>query len=137
MAITNYADSSFILVCSWKHFLIGWSFVKYSWHQQCLQVEHPTMVNNVKHVSTKGPFLKYSWHLRFFNWHTIKGLTSVQQFWFNTLSTHIYGWYNVLEDGWNAVLFTTLLQLFISTRLITISGQFQFYTYNILIFIQK
>jgi len=39
------------------------------------------LLNNVKHVSTKGSFKKYSWHLRFFDWNTIKTLTSVQLFW--------------------------------------------------------
>jgi len=58
------------------------SFVEYSWHQQCLQVEFLVMlVNNVKHVSTKGSFLKYFWHLRFFSWHIVKTLTSVKLFW--------------------------------------------------------
>ncbi len=82
MTITNYVDLFTILVYSWKHFSTTWSFVEYSQHQQCFQVELPIMlVNNVKHVSTKWSFLKYSWHLMFFSWHTIKTLTSVQLFW--------------------------------------------------------
>jgi hypothetical protein len=82
--IENYQliDLFTILVYSWKHFSIAWSFAKYSQHRQCLQVELPTMlVNNVNHVSTKGSFLKYSWHLRFFSWHTVNTLTSVQLLW--------------------------------------------------------
>jgi hypothetical protein len=60
MEITNLIDLFAILVYSWKHFSIGWSFVEYSQHQQCLQVEHPIiLVNNVKLVSTKGPFSNF------------------------------------------------------------------------------
>jgi hypothetical protein len=56
------------------------SILKYS----MIKVEenlHTMLVNNVKHVSTKGLFLKYSWHLRFFSWHIVKTLTNVQLFW--------------------------------------------------------
>jgi hypothetical protein len=42
-------------------FQLGGHIAEYSCHQQCLQVELPTMlVNNVKHVSTEESFLKYS-----------------------------------------------------------------------------
>jgi hypothetical protein len=55
--------------------------IEYCQYQQCLQVEHPTMlINNVKHVSTKEPFSKHFWHLRFFSWHVVKTLTNVQPF---------------------------------------------------------
>jgi hypothetical protein len=84
MTITNKINSYIIKVYSWKHFSIGWSFVEYSWNQQCFQVEHPTMFgmlgNNVKHVSTKGLFLEYFWYLRFSSWHTIKTLICVKLF---------------------------------------------------------
>jgi len=57
MAITNEVDLFTILVYSWKNNSTVWSFAEYSRHQQCFQVELPTMlVNNVKHVSTKGSF---------------------------------------------------------------------------------
>jgi hypothetical protein len=79
-----------ILVYSSKHFSIRWSITEYSWRQQCLQVEHPTMlINNVKHVSTKKPFSKHFWHRRFFNWHIVKTLISVQPFWWHHQHTYM------------------------------------------------
>jgi hypothetical protein len=58
------------------------SFAKNIRHQQCFQVEIPTiLINNVKHVSIKGSILKYFWHLRFFSWHIVKTLTNFQLFW--------------------------------------------------------
>ncbi len=125
MTITNYVNLSTILVYSWKHFSFGWSFVEYSRHQQCLQiVECPTMlVNSVKHISIKGPFSKYFWHLRFFSWHIIKTLTTVQLFWWH--HQHTYGWQNVLEDGWNVVLFATISSNYVKQLV----GNFNFNIY--------